>query len=314
MDRRPPPATPAAPADGSLVRARWDLGPDTEILVLSDGVARFDGGAMFGVVPKTLWSRVTAADDENRIAVGLNTAVVRTKTSTGVRTVVIETGFGEKLPPKLAAIYGVQARLPEAFAAAGIPLASVNTVINTHLHWDHCGWNTRFFDGGVRATFPHAQYFAHAGEIRHGRAQLERDGISYVANNYEPLLASGQMQPLSVREGEVYELAPGIAVELYPGHTRQLMAVHIRDSASGKQACYISDLLPTTAHLPLAWTLGFDLDPVRTIAEKKRFYTQAIREGWLVLFTHDRQTPGAYLQPEGHGAKLLDVPHPGLQP
>ncbi|RRA48532.1 MBL fold metallo-hydrolase [Acidipila sp. EB88] len=285
-----------------LVRGRYRLGPETELLVLSDGTAHFDGGAMFGVVPKALWGRVVASDAENRVVLGLNTVVVRT----AAHTVVIETGFGEKLPPKAAAITGAQARLLHAFAAAGVEPASVDMVINSHLHWDHCGWNTRFVEGGqgVVPTFPNARYFAHAGEVAHGRAQHERDRISYLADNYEPLLATGQMTALDVAEGEERELAPGIAVELFPGHTRQLMAIHVRDGASGKRACYISDLVPTAAHLPLTWGMGFDLDPMRVIAEKKRFYARAIAEQWLVLFTHDAATPAGYLEAAKAGAVL----------
>ncbi len=294
-----------APApDGSLVRARHQLGPETELIVLSDGPALFDGGAMFGVVPKVLWGRVVAADEQNRVTIGLNTVVVRQQTAAGVRTTVIETGFGEKLSPKIAAICGAEARLLAAFAEAEIPLASVDAVINTHLHWDHCGWNTRLGEGGVTPTFPNAQYYAHAGEIAHGRLQLERDAISYVADNYEPLLRSGQMQPLELPQGEERELAPGIAVELFPGHTAQLMAVHVRDSATGKRACYISDLIPTVQHLPLTWGLGFDLDPLRTIEEKRRFYDRAIPEEWLVLFTHEPATPIGYLEADRKGARL----------
>ncbi len=296
---------PAQAAVPSLIRAHYRLGPETELLVLSDGECRFDGGAIFGVVPKALWSRVAQADEHNRIMIGLNTVVVRTKTETGTFTTVIETGFGEKLPPKLAFIYGAQARLLDAFAEAAIPLPSVDLVINTHLHWDHCGWNTRRGpDGTAVPTFPHAKYLAHAGEIAHGRARHERDAVSYVADNYEPLLRSGQMQPLTLPEGEECEVAPGIAVELYPGHTRQLMVVHIRDSVSGRRASYVSDLIPTTAHLPLTWSLGFDLDPMRTITEKKRFYARAIPEQWLVLFTHDHAVPGGYLAWTPGGAKL----------
>ena len=293
----PGPVTPTG-----LVRARYRLGPATELIVLSDGTACFDGGAMFGVVPKALWSRVTPADEQNRVTIGLNTVVVRTP----AHTVVIETGFGEKLPPKLAAICGAQARLLDAFAEARIALGDVSTVINTHLHWDHCGWNTRYAPDGqsVAPTFPNARYYAHAGEIAHGRARHERDAVSYVAENYEPLLASGQMQPLGVREGEEHEIVPGVAVELFPGHTRQLMAVHIRDSASGRRACYISDLVPTAAHLPLTWGMGFDLDPLRTIEEKKRFYARAIPEEWLVLFTHEPGTPAGYLDRAKNGASL----------
>ena len=303
--------------------ARYQLGPETELLVLSDGLCRFDGGAMFGVVPKALWSRVATPDEANRVTLGLNTVVVRR----AGQTVVIETGFGEKLTPKQAALYGLdpspEARLPAAFARACVALESVDLVINTHLHWDHCGWNTRFagqdesHDGpGVIPTFADARYLAHAGEIAHGRARHERDAVSYVPENYEPLLASGQMEALTLPAGEEREVAPGIAVELFPGHTRQLMAVHVRDGVNGRRACYISDLLPTTAHLPLTWGMSFDLDPLRVIEERKRFYARAMAEDWLVLFTHDAAVPGAYLEPVKGGAAArpavsLPLPVPG---
>ena len=306
-------AQPSEPAFAStperkhnLIRADHMLGPSTRLLVLSDGVCRFDGGAMFGVVPKSLWSRVTEADDANRVAVGLNTVVVQTQQRDKIQTTVIETGFGEKLPPKLASIYGAQARLPEAFSEAGIALESVDAVINTHLHWDHCGWNTRVTrDGhGVEPVFSNAQYFAHEGEVEHGRARHLRDAISYVPENYEPLLAAGRMELLNIREGEEREILPGIAVELFPGHTQYLMAVHIRDQVSGARACYVSDLVPTVAHLPLTWGMSYDLDPMRNIEEKKRFYQRALAEDWLVLFTHEPHTPLGYLEPAPNGARL----------
>jgi glyoxylase-like metal-dependent hydrolase (beta-lactamase superfamily II) len=325
----------------NLLRTRHQLGPSTELLILSDGLCHFDGGAMFGVVPKALWNRTVPCDDQNRVTLGLNTLVVRTRTPSGLHTTVIETGFGEKLPPKLAQIYGAQALLPAAFAEAGIPLESVDTVINTHLHWDHCGWNTRYAAGragqpgtSIVPTFPNATYYAHAGEIAHARARHERDAISYVPDNYEPLLASGQMQPLTLQPGDHHALTPHLSVELYPGHTHHLMAVHIEDpgnpgdpgDASDRNnkteqtarnpkrnpkrnhACYISDLIPTAAHLPLTWGLGFDLDPLRTIEEKKRFYARAIPEHWLVLFTHEPNTPAGYLDEAPNGATLRPLP------
>ncbi len=298
------------------ILARRTLGPETELLVLSDGLCRFDGGAIFGIVPKALWSRVMPADEENRVTLGLNTLVVRSKTAAGVHTAVIETGFGEKLPPKLAGIYGVQARLPEAFAAAQIPLTSVDLVINTHLHWDHCGWNTRWSrtdPGSVEATFPNARYLAHEGEIAHGRARNPRDAISYVPENYEPLLASGQMESLALPEGEEREVAPGIVVELVPGHTRQLMAVHVRDRISGKRACYISDLIPTTAHLPLTWGLGFDLDPLRTIEEKNA--STPVRSRMIgLLFSPTTRTRRAGICKTRRAARAFARPRRGRCP
>ena len=282
------------PAENSTtlepVRARTSLG-EFELTVLSDGHYFLDGGAMFGVVPKSMWEKRAPADEANRILLGTNTVVVRT----GSHTVVVETGIGNKLPEKLREIYGAKQQLPASFAAAGIRPEDVDIVINSHLHFDHCGWNTtRTEDGVIVPTFPNARYFAHRGEAEHGRLQLERDAISYVGDNYEPLIASGQMSLIDARPGIELGIVPGISVECYPGHTAQLMAIHI--DSGGQRACYISDLLPTSAHLDLTWVMGYDLDPLSSIEQRKRFYSRAIPEHWLVLFTHDHHTPMGYVE------------------
>jgi glyoxylase-like metal-dependent hydrolase (beta-lactamase superfamily II) len=252
---------------------------------------------MFGVVPKPLWEKRAAADDQNRILLGLNTVVVRT----GKQTVLIETGIGNKQTAKMREIQCNQELLPKSLAAAGIRPEEVDVVINTHLHFDHCGWNTTLHaDGSVTPTFPNARYFAHRGEVEHGRLQLDRDRVSYLAPNYEPLIESGQMTLLDtggIRADPV--ICPGISVELFPGHTAQLMAVHIESTSAGGavlHACYISDLIPTSAHLDPTWVMGYDLDPVESIAQRKRFYSRAIPENWLVLFTHDHERPMARIR------------------
>ena len=276
-------------ATRNLVRARTTLG-DFELTVLTDGTYYLDGGAMFGVVPKPLWEKRAPADAQNRILLGTNTVVVRT----GRQTVAIETGIGNKLPEKQRAIYDAKGLLPQSFGEAGIRLEEVDVVINSHLHFDHCGWNTtRLRDGRVVPTFPNARYFAHRGEVEHGHLQLERDAVSYIGANYDPLVENGQMSLLALGAGEVQEILPGISVETFPGHTHQLMAVHIE--SGGEHACYIGDLIPTSSHLDITWVMGFDLDPLRCIEERKRFYKRAIPEEWLVLFTHDHDKPMGYV-------------------
>jgi glyoxylase-like metal-dependent hydrolase (beta-lactamase superfamily II) len=283
----------------ALVRARTTLG-DFEISVLSDGPYLLDGGAMFGVVPKPLWEMRCPADALNRILLGTNTVVVRT----GKHTVAIETGIGNKLPEKLRAIYGAKQQLPSAFAAAGVGLDEVDIVINTHLHFDHCGWNTTLHaDGTIVPTFPNARYFAHRGEVEHGHLQLERDAVSYVSANYDPLVESGQMTLLDIASGAVTEIVSGISVEMYPGHTGQMLAVNIE--SGGKRACYISDLIPTSAHLDVTWVMGYDLYPLTCIEQRKRFYSRAIPEEWLVLFTHDHQLPMGFLRWNERGKAVI---------
>ena len=297
-------AAPPLPV-GELVRGRVAVG-EFELTICTDGTYLLDGGAMFGVVPKTLWQKRMVADEQNRILLGLNSVVVRT----GKHTVVIETGIGNKQSAKMRAIHGNQELLPTSLAAAGIRPEEVDVVINSHLHFDHCGWNSTLHeDGSVTPTFPNARYFAHAGEVAHGHLQLERDRVSYVSSNYDPLIDSGQMTLLTT-EGirDHAEIVPGISVELFPGHTAQLMGIHVESTSHGgakQHACYISDLIPTASHLDTTWVMGYDLDPLTCIEQRKRFYQRAIPEQWLVLFTHDHHTPAAYLELDEKGKPVV---------
>ena len=270
---------------------------DFELLMFSDGGYNLDGGAMFGVVPKPMWEKKFPADERNRLRLGLNTLVVRT----GRHTVLIETGIGNKLSDKLRSIYENDAELLDSLAAGGIAPDEVDVVINTHLHFDHCGWNTVRKGERVVATFPKAKYYVQAGELQHARRQHERDRISYISDNYDPLITSGQMQLLYGDQ----EIVPGIAVKVYPGHTRNMQAVTIK--SQGKKACYISDLIPTAAHLDLAWVMAYDLFPLETIESRKRFYEVALPEKWLVAFTHDPHTPWTYLTTDAKG-KVVSSP------
>ena len=209
--------------------------------------------------------------------------------------------------------------------------------MNTHLHFDHCGWNTSLHaDGSITPTFPHARYFCAAGELAHGRLQLERDRVSYLGPNYDPLIVSGQLTLLDpgglggytarderlrgldsrgtafpgVAVQQSLEIVPGITVEPFPGHTESMLAVHLESRAHGgstEHACYIGDLVPTHHHLDPTWVMGFDLDPLRCIAERKRFLARAIPEQWLVLFTHDHALPAAHIELNENGKPVARV-------
>lgn len=292
------------PTTDDLIRGRTTVG-DFELTILSDGWYLLDGGAMFGVVPKTLWSKRAPTDENNNILLGLNTVIVRT----GRHTIAIETGIGNKLNPKLRDIYAAKERLPQAFAAAGIRPEEIDVVINSHLHFDHSGWNTtRTPDGRIVPTFPNARYFAHRGEVEHGHLQLERDAISYISDNYDPLIDSGQMTLLETTPNQLDAIVPGISVECFPGHTAQLLAIHIE--SAGRHACYISDLIPTSAHLDITWGMGYDLDPLMNIEQRKRFYARAIPEQWLVLFTHDHHAPFGRVVLNEKNKPVLQEPAP----
>jgi glyoxylase-like metal-dependent hydrolase (beta-lactamase superfamily II) len=259
---------------------------DFEVTVLSDGTYELDGGAFFGVVPKVMWEKRAPPDARNMLKVGTNALLVRD----GKQTVLVETGIGPKLSEKSQGIYKNQALLMKSLEETGVAPDEIDIVINTHLHFDHCGWNTCYRDGTPVATFQRAQYYAQKGELEHAHEQHERDRVSYMTDNYDPLVASGQMTLL---EGDA-EIAPGITVRVFPGHTRDMQAVVIR--SGGATLCYPSDLIPTANHLDPTWVLGYDLYPLTTIENRHKFYAEAIPEKWLVAFTHDHQTPLAYVE------------------
>lgn len=259
---------------------------DFELTLISDGTYVGDGGAFFGIIPKTMWQRKTRPDDLNRITVSCNSIVVRT----GKQTILIETGIGNKLSEKTKSFFLPQEKLLESLHTAKVVPEEIDIVINTHLHFDHCGWNTVYKDGKTVATFANAKYYAPRGEWEHGKLQTERDRVSYISDNYDPLINSGQMQLI---EGNA-EIAPGVSVEVWPGHTRNMWAVFIR--SGGKTACYISDLIPTTWHLDVAWAMAYDLFPLEVLENRKRYYAKAIPEQWLTVFTHDPEVPWAYVE------------------
>jgi glyoxylase-like metal-dependent hydrolase (beta-lactamase superfamily II) len=276
---------------------RLHLG-DFELTAVTDGIYHLDGGAFFGVVPKSLWQKKVTADERNLVPLGLNSVVVRT----GEHTVLIETGVGNKLAERLVKIFGQPAKLLDNLAAAGVSPDDIDIVINTHLHFDHCGWNTVRQGDKVVPTFPRAKYYAPEGEWQYGRHPSERDAISYISDNYDPLVASGQMQLLRGDQ----EIVPGISVKVFPGHTRHMHAVIIQ--SGGQTACYISDLIPTTWHLDLTWVMSYDLFPLETMENRKRYYAQAIPEKWLTLFTHDPNIPWAYVEKDDRGKMLATQP------
>jgi glyoxylase-like metal-dependent hydrolase (beta-lactamase superfamily II) len=291
---------------------------DFELSIFSDGTYPLDGGAFFGVVPKIMWSRKAAADEKNYVQAGLNSLLIRT----GKQNVLVETGMGNKLSERMVKFYGQPAQLLTNLAAGGVAPEDIDIVINTHLHFDHCGWNTvrNKKDGKIAPTFPRAKYYAPEGEWQYARRPSERDAISYIPDNYDPLVQSGQMTLL--KGGE--EIAPGISVKTFPGHTASMQAVIVNGRPSferarlqaapsadqegngalapeGTIACYISDLIPTTAHIDITWGMGFDLYPLQTIESKKQYYAKAMTEKWLTVFTHDPKTPWAYVEKDEVG-------------
>jgi len=269
-----------------------------EFHILNDGTFRLDGGAMFGVIPKPMWERVVTPDERNRITLTMNSLLIRT----AAQWILVETGAGDKWDDKRRDIYAFEGapRLPAQLAARGLEPEQIDIVVNTHLHFDHCGWNTRIVNHQAVPTFPNARYFVHRGELEHARHSTERDRVSYLADNFEPMAQSGQWQLV---EDERCEIVPGVELVVLAGHTNDMMGVRL--SSGGQTAIFLSDLVPMTSHLPLPWIMGFDSYPLTTLENKKKWLPQIVREGWLALFCHDGKTPAARLR-EQDGKIIAD--------
>jgi glyoxylase-like metal-dependent hydrolase (beta-lactamase superfamily II) len=266
---------------------------DYRVEVVPGGEFRLDGGAMFGVVPRALWQRVAPPDEQNRVTLNANCLFVE---AAGER-VLVETGMGDKWSPRQAEVYGVSpgAGLAESLRArTGCRPEDVSIVVNTHLHFDHAGGNTRLDAGGnARPAFPNARYFVSRAEYEHAESPHERDRASYLPENWRPLAESGQLE----LKDDDYEVVPGLSLETVPGHSRTMQCVRLE--RGGRTLYGFADLVPTRAHVPLAWVMGYDLYPVETVEAKRRLLPRAAREGWLCLFYHDPERPLARVVEEG---------------
>ncbi len=258
-----------------------------EFHVLVDGHLGLDGGAMFGVIPKTMWEKKIPADASNRIRLAMNCLLVRA----GGKTILVETGAGDKWDAKRRDIFALDGPyLMERLRDYGVHPQEIDIVINTHLHFDHCGGNTRVEKDKVVAAFPHARYVVQRGEFEHAKAPTERDRASYILENYAPLEPAGKWSLLV----DDRTIAPGVELIRVPGHTANMQCVKL--SGGGQTAFFFADLVPTTAHLALPWIMGFDLYPLTTLENKKKWIPEAISEGWIALFAHDSKVPAGYLR------------------
>ena len=262
--------------------SRVSLG-DFEVALIRHAIHWWDGGTYFGVVPKALWGQKIQADELNRIPSGFNCYLIRT----GEHTILVETAGGDKqdararermrLPPEAEP-------LAEVIARHGFDPDAIDIVINTHLHWDHCGGNTILCGNSAKPAFPRARYYAPRGEWEHAHERLARDSVSYIDANYDPLVESGQMTLL----GGDFEIVPGVWMRRAPGHTREMMAVTAE--SRGQTFCFLSDLLPMAPHAQPTWVTAFDLYPLQSIESKMQWLAAAAKGGWICGFSHDTET------------------------
>lgn len=264
------------------------------------GLQWLDGGAMFGVVPKPLWERRIPADDRNRIPLGLRCLLVEAPNA----LVLVDTGIGNKEDEKFREIYGVDnagspSRLEDGIRAAGHQPDEVDIVVSTHLHFDHAGGNTRVGpDGSPVPSFPGARYVVQEEEHRFAQRDNPRIRASYLAPNYDPVGEAGLWDFLD-GDGVVTE---GVEVIRTPGHTPHHQSVLVR--SDGETACFLADVCPTTAHLPLPWIMGYDLEPLVTLDSKRALWERAREEGWLLIFEHDPAVAWGRLDPDAERPAL----------
>jgi len=268
---------------------------ELQCTLVNDGSFGLDGGAMFGVVPKPLWQRAKAADEKNRIEMVTNCLLV----ARGDDLLLIDTAIGDKGDEKFHQIFAIdpdRRTLPEAIAEAGYELSDVTHVLLSHLHFDHCGWSTRRDGDQFVPTFPNARYWMERGEVEHARDPNPRDRASYDERNWEPLFEAGVVELFD----DEAEPIPGIRAVKAPGHNRDMCVVTL-DGGGEERGLFLADLVPTRAHVPTPWVMGYDLYPVTTMEHKDRWLGKAAEGDWLCIFEHEADRPLARLTEERPG-------------
>ena len=253
------------------------------IHALEAGLQRLDGGAMFGVVPRPLWEKRIAPDERNRIPLAMRCLLVEAPGA----LVLVDTGIGNKEDAKFRGIYGIEnggspTQLEDAIRAVGFSPSDVDIVLNSHLHFDHAGGNTLLReDGTIAPAFPGARYSANREELSFASSPNERIRASYLPRNLEPITDAG-LWDLTSGAALITE---GVRVIPTPGHTPHHQSILIQ--SQGETACFLADVCPTSAHLPLPWIMGYDLEPLVTLEAKRSLWHMAREEDWLLVFEHD---------------------------
>lgn len=271
-----------------------------EVVIVTDGYERLDGGAMFGVVPKVLWEKTNPPDDRNRILMGLNCLLVIGR---GKR-ILIDTGVGRKNDPKFCDIYGIERRptLIESLKRYGLGPEDIDIVINTHLHFDHAGGNTDLDDKGkALPAFPNARYFIQKGEWDTALTPNERTRATYLKENFLPL---EEAKCIDLIDGDV-EIIKGIRTLKTPGHTMHHQSVMIE--SGGVSGLFMGDLIPMSPHLHLPYIMAYDLYPLTTLETKRWLLARAMDEEWIVFLEHDPEMKAGKVRKQNNRYVLEEI-------
>ncbi len=271
-----------------------------QLYFLRDGAFWLDGGAYFGVVPKVLWEKLAQPNERNRVRLNINPLLVRTPD----HLVLIDPGIGDKWHERERNIYRIERSpsLHESLAAHGFSAEDVDLVVATHLHFDHVGACTAWSeDGHAEPVFRHARHYLQRGELDAAFRPHERSRAAYVKEDFEPLVVHGLVHLL---DGPA-QILPEVRVEVTGGHTRCHQIVVIESQA--RVAVYLGGILPAVSHLPIPYTMGFDLYPVTVMEQRRELYQRACSEEWLVCLEHDCTVRAGHIVRDGGKLKFEEV-------
>lgn len=273
-----------------------------ELYPVDAGRIKLDGGAMFGVVPKTLWSKRIPADDKNRIQMGMRCLLIKSK-ETG-RIYLVDNGSGDKFNDKMAAIYGLDYQhsdLLSSLRKCGVKPGEVTDMVFTHLHFDHCGGSTTFDENGdLNEVFQNATYHINTRHWKTATNPNAREKASFFSENIDPIKNSGRLN--LVENNHTFE--PGFSTLPMYGHTEGQQLPMFTNN--GTTIVYSADLIPTFAHLPLPWVMGYDMKPIQTLDEKEAFLNQAVDKNWYLFLEHDAEHEVITVQKENEKFLLKD--------
>ena len=271
--------------------------------IIETGYFKLDGGAMFGVVPKTLWSRTNPADSLNRIDLAARSLLIED----GNRLILIDAGMGNKQEDRFFRHFGLYGNdsLDESIKKAGFARTDITDVFLTHLHFDHCGGAVRWNENktAYELSFPNARYWSNKQHWEWAVNPNEREKASFLSENLMPIQESGQLCFIETpKTSFASDCGLGFGVLFVNGHTEKQMIPYI--SYRGKTLVFMADLLPTAGHLPLPYIMGYDVRPLQTLEEKKRFLIRAADENFVLFMQHDANNPLITVQHTDRGVRL----------
>ncbi|MCG2588967.1 MBL fold metallo-hydrolase [Rhodohalobacter sulfatireducens] len=273
-----------------------------ELYSLEAGRFKLDGGAMFGVVPKTLWNKQIPADEKNRIPMGMRCLLIKSK-NTG-KIYLVDNGSGDKFNEKMASIYGLDyehSDLQSSLKKCGIEPRDITDMVFTHLHFDHCGGTTKYDKNGeIKEVFPNSTYHVNKQHWKTATNPNKREKASFFSENIDPIKNSGRLNLLD----DHHEFEPGFTTLPMNGHTEgQQLPVFTNED---KKIVYAADLIPTFAHIPLPWVMGYDMKPLQTLTEKETFLNEAVEKNWYLFLEHDAEHEIVTVQKENGKFLLKD--------